>query len=195
MTPNKASQFLHDKTGSTTAEFVAVVFFFFIIVFFVMEVALALFFWQTVEKSAQMGVRLVVVSAPVEPGVPSTNAYTGASGTLLGDPCSDSSAPCVGFSTVTCTGVACTNTADFNRILSRVRQLYAGIAASNVTITYEYVGLGFAGGQTVPLVTLTISGVPFQTGILSIMGNLIGDTALTTIPTMTATLTGEDLRL
>lgn len=195
MTTGTLCRFARNEAASTTPEFVVVVFFFFIIVFFVMEVAIALFFWQTVEKSVQLGARLTIVSAPVEAGVPSTNGYNGADGTLLGDPCSDSPTPCTGFATVTCTGTACTNTADFNRILSRMRQLYAGIGASNVTFTYEDVGLGFAGGPTVPLVTVTIAGVPFQTGMLSIMGRYLGDTALTTIPTMTATLTGEDLRL
>jgi hypothetical protein len=45
----------------------------------------------------------------------------------------------------------------------------------------------------VPAVTVTLTGLQFQTGFLSIIGGVLGGSSLTTLPDITATLTGEDL--
>jgi len=67
------------------------------------------------------------------------------------------------------------------------------IQASNVTITYVDAGIGFAGGPTVPMVTVTVTSVPYQTGILGLLLNATGN--LATLPSRSASMTGEDLKL
>jgi hypothetical protein len=72
------------------------------------------------------------------------------------------------------------------------------IEGRDVTVTYSHSGIGFAGGPAVPMVTVEVSGVPFQTGILGLLlrsqenqqtlAQLGG-----TLPARTASMTGEDL--
>lgn len=154
-------------------------------VFFVLETTLYLFFSASLEKAAQAGVRAAVVSTPVAAGVPATNARTAAG--LFGAACP---ANCVGFNTVSCTGAACTP-AEFNRIFAHMDGFVGQLEPENVTITYDYAGLGFAGGPTIPVVTVTVSGVPYRTGVV---GLLLSNTGLlAALPTHSVSMTGEDL--
>lgn len=194
MKPLRGLRLIHDDFGGMTVEFVAIMPFFLLIVFFVIEVTLAMFWWSTAEKAVQLGVRVAVVSDPVTSGLPSVNAKAGSA--VYGQQCGGSSDACTGFSTVTCGagGAACANTAAFNRIVTRMQDIFGVIDASNVSVSYTYAGMGYAGGRPVPLVTVTLSGVQFRTGFISILGSLIGSGgALTTMPPISARLTGEDL--
>lgn len=181
--------FLKSNRGGMTAEFVVVVFAMIVMIFFVVELTTLYFSIMAAQMAAQMGARVVVVSEAAVQGVPPLNSI-GATG-IAGVSCSDVSNPCIGFTTLTCTGGSC-NTASFTRILSRMRQFLGGIAAENVTISYAYTGLGYAGGATIPAVTVTIGNVPYNAGII---GQIIGTEQgpFTTLPTVSVTLTGEDL--
>ncbi|HEX5008586.1 MAG TPA: TadE/TadG family type IV pilus assembly protein [Hyphomonadaceae bacterium] len=182
--------FLRSEQGSATVEFVVIFMAFIAIVFFVVEVTLYMFFMASLEKAAQAGVRAAVVSSPVAPGVPLTIGR-GATG-IYGHKCSFSSTTCASIPTISCTGATCDATG-FTRILNHMQGFNGRIAANNVTITYADPGsgIGFAGGPSAPMVTVTVSGVPFQTGIL---GLLLGDASgLATLPARSASMTGEDL--
>ncbi len=75
-----------------------------------------------------------------------------------------------------------------------MRSISSLIDNQYVTITYSYVGLGFAGGPIVPGVTVTLSGVPYGGVGTTILGKFFDSTSpLVTLPTISVTLTGEDL--
>ena len=183
-------RFMKSEAGSATVEFVVIFMAFIAIVFFVVEVTLYLFFMASLEKAAQAGVRAAVVSAPVAAGVPLTigKGDTG----IYGQKCSVTATTCVAIPTQSCTGATC-EPVGFARILTHMRGFNGRIEAADVTVTYASAGggIGFAGGPSAPMVTVTVAGVPFQTGIL---GLLLGDAGgLATLPTRSASMTGEDL--
>jgi len=156
------------------------------------QVALAFFWWKSAEKATQLGARVAVVSDPVTAGVPATNALANGN-VLYGTRCTTAST-CTDFGTVSCTGTGCTNAAAFARVVGRMQNILSIIKPANVAISYKYVSTGYAGGPVVPLVTVTLSGVTFNTGFISILGRLLGPgSALTTIPAISARVTGEDL--
>jgi hypothetical protein len=176
------------QDGSTTLEFVVVFIGFIAIMFFVMEVTLYLFFMASLEKAAQAGVRAAVVSRPAVFGFPSTIGASGAG--AAGKSCSDPSNPCVAFDDYVCDRGDDCHPGRFRRIVDHMRGFNGQIDEDNVTITYTDVGIGFAGGPTVPMVTVTVRGIPFQTGIA---GLLLGDIGDAVLPPRSASMTGEDL--
>jgi Flp pilus assembly protein TadG len=184
------ARFIKSEDGATTVEFVVIFLGFVSIIFFVIEVTLYMFFLASLQKAAEAGVRAAVVSPYVVAGVPTTIAKT-ASG-IYGYKCSSASAPCATFATKTCTGSAC-SAVPFNRILAHMRGFNGQIAAANVTVTYTDVGIGFAGGPTVPMVTVTVSGVQYHTGILGLLTSTFG--GVQSLPTRAASMTGEDMAL
>lgn len=188
MMTRKFPRFLDSSDGSSTIEFVVIFFAFMATFFFVVEATLYLFFTATLQKAAQAGVRAAVVSTPIAAGVPLT--ITRSAGGVFGVSCSDASAPCVPFASVSCTGAAC-DPAQFGRIFAHMRGFAGQLQPENVTITYQDIGLGFAGGPTVPLVTVRISGVAFQTGIVGLL--LTNANVLAALPPQAASMTGEDL--
>lgn len=185
-----ARSFFADRDGNATIEFVVVFLGFIAIIFFVLETTLYMFFSASLEKAAQAGVRAAVVSPPVAAGVPAINAKTNAG--IYGRSCSGSPSPCVGYLTQSCTGAACT-AGNFTRILNHMRGFNSKIAAQNVTITYADTGLGFAGGPSVPMVTVRVSGVSFDTGVVGLLLTNAG--VLAALPAQSASMTGEDLAL
>ncbi len=180
--------FLSDRRGSTTVEFVVVFLGFIAVLLFVVEVTLYQFFTATLEKAANAGVRAAIVSDSLVAGLPTRNNR--ASGGTYGDKCSDASDPCTGYGPLTCTGTAC-EAAAFTRILAHMRSFNGAIQAANVTITYQDVGIGFAGGPVAPMVTVSVSDVPYQTGVVGLL--LQNTDVLSNLPTRSASMTGEDL--
>lgn len=182
--------FLRSSDGSATIEFVVVFLGFIAIIFFVVEVTLYLFFMASIEKAAQAGARAAVVSPPVVSGVPPVIQKT--AGGVFGFKCSDPSAPCVSFGTLSCTGAAC-QAIPFTRILNHMRGYNAQIEAEHVTVVYSDIGLGFAGGPATPMVTVSVSGLPFRTGIVGLL--LTNANVLAVLPARSASMTGEDMAL
>jgi TadE-like protein len=180
--------FLRNDSGSTTVEFVVVFLAFIAIMFFVIEVTLYMFFLASLEKAAEAGVRTAVVSTPVVAD-PFRDLEVNRAGNFVrqGALCRD--AQCQTFH------LTCDGDCDSDRlrpILGEMKKFNARITASDVSVTYESTGIGFAGGPAVPMVTVTVSGVPFRTGIL---GLLLGDGAdiAGVLPPRSASMTGEDL--
>ena len=185
-------RFLKSEDGGATVEFVAIMFFFTVVVFMIIQLALALFWWQTAVKAAAVGARYAATTDPVKTGLPSVNPPSDSS-VIYGTACTGATSgdPCSGFGTITYTTAQQTQSS-FNDIFCRMKAVLPNLQPKYITITYTYVGLGFVGGPPVPAVTVTISGVPFPTGFSDVFGPIFGH-ALTTIPTMSATMTGEDL--
>jgi hypothetical protein len=187
------SSWLHNRDGSASVEFVVIFLGFISIMFFVMEVALYMFFMASLEKAAEAGVRFAVTSPPVVGGMPPQNVR--ATTTIpFGTKCSTFGA-CQDFSTRTCSG-DCSGAA-FNRILAHMQGFNGAIGRQNVTVSYSYAGIGFAGGPTVPMVTVRVSGVPYQTGIFGLLLQSVASQQalqdLRTLPARSASMTGEDL--
>lgn len=188
MSPSLLRRFSNNTSGATTIEFVVVFLGFIAMIFFVIETTLYQFSVASLEKAAQAGVRAAVTSPAVAAGVPERIAKD-ATG-VFGYKCTDAAAKCISFGTVSCTGAACT-AAPFGRILTHMKGFNGRIAAENVTITYTDVGIGFAGGPTVPMVTVQINNVPYEAGIFALL--LSTTTGVAVLPRRAATMTGEDL--
>jgi hypothetical protein len=199
-------RFLAEEHAGATVEFVAIVPFFLLIAFFAIEVSIALLWIGTAEKAAQLGARLAVVSTPAvtttscpaAAGLPLFNCLdTSNAANTYGQQCTLAGGPCQTFSSFICNGSSLSNpcsAVDFMTIVARMSAILSSISAQNVSITYAFAGLGFAGGPTVPSVTVTLSNVPLETngGVMTAIFARFFP-AFTTIPTVSATLTGEDL--
>ena len=195
---------LRESEAGVTVEFVAVMTTFTLLTFFVMEVAIGIFWIGSAEKAAQLGARLAVVSNWAATPAPANNALTSAS-YAYGQSCTSAGGPCVPFTTVTCTGSStnCTCTggngtacskSDFNYIAQRMSNMFGALSNHNeyVTITYAWAGLGFAGGPVIPRVTVKLSSVPYDS-LLTTIFQKVSRSQVATLPTISVTLTGEDL--
>jgi len=184
-----------------TVEFVALMPAFLFLTFFVFEIMVAVLWVGTVEKAVQLGARLAIVSNYAVTGLAPNQKNAVAAGYVPGAHCSQGG--CVGFTVRTCSGgsIGDCNAANFNVLVNRMRSIAGLIQPQNVTITYDYIGLGFAGGPIIPRVTLTVQNVPYGAVVTTIMatffraatGNPSAISPLTNLPTVTATFTGEDL--
>ena len=195
---------VRDTRGGVAVEFVALLPAFLFLTFFVFEILIAVLWVGTVEKAAQLGTRLAIVSNKAVTGLPAEYALRSTS-YAYGQPCSAGACGTngTGFTSKVCTGGSggdC-DAANFTTIVNRMRGIAGIIQATHVTIRYDYTGLGFAGGPIVPSVTVTVQGVPYgaiMTTILSgfmrlTTGNPSAPSLLTNLPPVTATFTGEDL--
>jgi hypothetical protein len=183
------------QRGAATVEFVVVAPVFLILFFLVIEVASAFFWWKTAEKATQLGARIAIVRDAAVTDLPTRNPKR--DGALFGLACADSSNPCDfdNQSTWICVagGTGC-NSAAFQNIISEMRRIFGqAINDSNLTITYKYVGLGYAGGPFIPSVTVTLSGVRFGLFMGFLSGLAGAGDSLLVLPDISATLTGEDL--
>ncbi|MCH9052266.1 MAG: pilus assembly protein [Proteobacteria bacterium] len=208
-----------DRGGSVAVENAIVFGLLIVLTIALIEFSLALWQWNTAEKATELGVRYAVQSDPVALGLSEYNGVTGgglAPGTSLtlnnlgaftlsctNTSCSCSGAGCGDFTSSVSnpTGV---DTAAFNAIIARMDGVFRGsdLDASNVTIDYSHVGMGFAGRpglDIVPVVTVRLTGVTFNFMVLSFIRPLMfyGSDQSTTsgipMPPFTATLSGEDM--
>src|ERR1700686_3989851 len=154
-----------DEKASATVEFVAIMPFFVLIAFFILEIGVAMFRIATLEKAVQLGARLAAVSDPAVAGVPALNAKIAGN---YGDQC-NTGACSTSWSPKACTGTGCTPAA-FDPIWNRMQNIF-NVPKANVTITYSDAGLGFAGGPPIPSVTVTVSGVRYDTVFAAILQN------------------------
>lgn len=182
---------MRDQRGTTTVEFAVIAPLFFVLFFAIIEFSLALYWWKSTEKAAQLGARWTIVRDLTASGVPVTNAKTAAG--VFGTPCRLSPSPCVGFADLVCDGGAGCEPTAFAEVVQRMRTLFPIVEPENVRIIYRYVGLGFAGGPTIPAVTVQLHDVPFQLGALGLIGALVGGGHQLTMPPISITLTGEDM--
>ena len=155
----------------------------------IIDVGRLMWMWNQAEKATQMGVRFAVVTNFVPEDLYDYDfALDG--GIPGGDP-----VPSGSFSSTVCQSGSCTggwgyNAAAFTNIVNRMRAIMPQITAANVTVTYENVGLGFAGdpngADVAPLVTVRLRNLTFQPGIAALFGGSL------TLPSFKAALTMED---
>ncbi|WAT16709.1 pilus assembly protein [Aurantiacibacter sp. MUD11] len=178
---------LADRRGASAAEFVLILPLALVFLFGIIDAGRYAWQLNQLEKAAQSGVRYAVVTDIVPQGL---NAYdtvglTCADGTVLD--VSDRICP-EALGTITCSGaggVSCscstgpcpslgtTDTAAFNRIVSRISRHAPMVGPENVALIYSGSGIGFAGdpatsdddsplSDIAPLVTVQISGVDLR---------------------------------
>lgn len=215
--PRRFPKFIGDDQGVAAVEFVAAMLFFIVIAFFIMEVGIAVFWISTAEKAAQIGVRLAIVSDPavMSAACPGGNddGDPAPAGTLplencrqpsaiYGTSCSENVTTCHPWGPIACvggTGANC-DAVGFATIATRVRAIFNLATDEKITVRYEDSGLGYAGGPVIPLVTVQIADVEYDLLFASVLDRMRelarrdGTTsAFTTMPTISVTLTGEDL--
>ena len=181
-------RFRSDTTAASAAEFALVLPL--MILFFIGIIDAGYYMWQLnrAEKAVQIGARWAVATDMVPANLRNYSfAVSGGieQGTVV---------PAASFPKVTCTSTSCTgqwghSTTAFNSILNRMQEIKTGVAASNLTVEYEWSGLGYAGDpngpDVAPIVTVKLTGLT-HTPITSI---LFGTTNL---PTFAYSLTAED---
>lgn len=173
--------------------------------------------WTAATKATQLGARVAAVSDPVATGLTGTNnmAVSAVSGSiLLGDAMPDFQITCDGgTASCTCTRGTCSgmgtysatamNTIVFGRgsasacgdatsyYTAGMCDLVTRITAANVRIVYDQTGLGFAGRDSgpVPTVTVSLRNMTFQFFFLD---GLRGFANLA-MPAFNTTVTGEAL--
>ena len=196
---------IRSDMGSTAAEFGMVLPL--LIMFLLGSIDVGRFLWtcNRAEKAVQMGTRYAVATDMVPTGLANYNFATpGAADTVLqGNPVPASafgSMSCQspsGTVTCTCTGTTCSKqdgtvkAAAFNNIVARMQAFYPGLAANNVVITYDNVGLGYSGdpngSDVAPLVTVKLTGLTFAPMLFSFFQN-----ATVSLPAFSSALTMED---
>jgi hypothetical protein len=177
---------------------------------------MAMYQWNAAGKAVQIGARIAAVSDPVANGLIGITGLEG--GASPGD------FPPPAFTTRTCTGTvggggSCTGGGTYNTdAMDRIVFGRTGgtsctdatspyeigmcdvfgprLTAANVSVSYIYSGLGFAGRplnkfgtSVVPTVTVSLQNIPFR---FFFLGGLMGFADIT-IPPLTTTITGEDL--
>lgn len=190
--------FLRDESGTAIIE-VTVTFLLFITVLFgVVEFSYAFYQWNAATKAMQLGARYAAVSDPVLTQLPSINGLA-SKGVNAGDPYVANAylVVCTGSNrTCTCTGPECPGTKTYSQgamdnIVASMDRVFPRIAAQNVTITYAFTSLGYAGrpGGPVPTITVQLTGLNFNFILLSA---ILGRNSIP-MPDFATTVTGEDL--
>lgn len=201
---NSLSRFGKNTCGAVALEFSLVMLICIALTLGALDGAFAYFQWIKTEKGLQEGIRTAVVSDYILTDLASFDCFN-ASSADYGQSCAGSSvkiptANCTSDgSAVSCTCVASCSAAvgmgnvsqaAFDAIVTRIQVYNPDLLATNLTISYADVGLGFAGRPSgaVPAVTLSIRNFPYDFYVLN---NLFGLPQIN-MPAMNTTLTGED---
>ncbi|AEG48059.1 TadE family protein [Sphingobium chlorophenolicum L-1] len=195
--------------ASSAAEFALVLPLLLIFLLGIIDVGRLMWTWNRAEKATQMGVRYAIAADMVPNGLYSYSFVNGSTITQ-GDPIPESAfggASClINAGAVSCsckTGATCpanlvgTSNSDqasaltaFNNIVNRMRLFMPEIGSANVTIDYDYSGLGYAGdpnGSDVsPLVKVSLKQLTFRPLLLMLFKGSIA------LPSFSAALTMED---
>lgn len=199
------ARFARDTRASSAAEFALILPLLLILLFGTIDVGRLMWTWNRAEKATQMGVRYAVAADMVPNGLYSYSFVNGSTITQ-GDPIPQSSfggASClINAGAVSCsckTGATCpsplvSSSANaltaFNNIVNRMRLFMPEIASTNVSVDYDYSGLGYAGdpnGSDVsPLVKVSLKQLTFRPILFRFFAGTI------TLPSFSAVLTMED---
>jgi Flp pilus assembly protein TadG len=179
----------HDTRAASAAEFALVLPIMLMFMIGTIDVGRLMWTWNRAEKATQVGARVAIVTTMV-PATLAAQNFALSNGIPGGDP-----VPAGQFSTTECDDTSCTNgwgydPAAFTEIVRRMQVIMPEIAPENVTITYDNVGLGYAGDpfgpDVAPLVTVRLQDISFQPLSLYIFGATIP------LSNVSAALTAED---
>ena len=181
-----------DEAGSTAVEFALVSIVFLTMMFGIIDAARFAWEFNSAKAAARAGARLAAVSPPVVQQLVAYDAVGSLSlpgGAAL--PSDGVSIPDYSCNSTSCTSSGTQVAANFTPIVTRMKQYYPKVQASNVTIKYRERGLGVAGNpygtDVEPLITVSITGLTFRPMALRIFGITL------TLPSVETTFSGEDL--
>ena len=192
---------LRDCHGASAAEYTLVLPLLLLVLFGTIDVGRYGWAISQAEKATQTGARWAVATDMIASGLYSYS-YATSGGIPQGTPVSATDFPGVtcqssgGTATCTCAvGGTCnfsltaSNTA-FNNLATRMAQIYPGLTADNIVVTYSWSGLGFAGDpngpDVAPLTTVSLRNVRFAPFSSFIFGSQL------TLPSFAYTLSMED---
>ncbi|MGB0505171.1 MAG: TadE/TadG family type IV pilus assembly protein [Pikeienuella sp.] len=194
----KLREFLRDPNGAVTIEYVVLLLPLLALVFTSFQIALAYHFSLTAQKAVELGARIAAVRDPVFTALPEANTLVSSGEFLEGDSCAsgacnDMGGPysCSGaeLGTGSCDAVA------FAAISDEVSRLAYLLDQDDLTITYYYGALGFAGGPFTPIVEVRIEERPFFLQFMFNLGFGQGGSEAqeVSLPSVAATAIAEDL--
>src|SRR5436190_6715454 len=200
----RLTRLVSDNGGSSLVEFTLIVSLLIIVTGGIVDFTFALYEWSCATKAVQQGARLAAVSDPVSSDLKTLTGLEG--GALPGDPFPAFTRVCNG-STSSCSGGTYDGTAMNTLVYGRGQtscgslgadqfagmcDVYGKILPANVIVTYRQSGLGFAGrpGGPVPTITVQLTGLTYN---LVFLGTLLGGAQIS-MPALSATVTGEDMR-
>ena len=192
---------VRDVRGASAAEFVLVLPLLLILIFGSIDVGRYAWNLSQAEKATQTGARWAVSTDMIASGL-YTYSFAISGGVNQGTTVSAAAFPGVvcqssgGTATCACaTGGTCgfpltASTTAFTALVTRMGQIYPGLTASNVVVTYAWSGLGFAGDpngpDVAPLTTVSLRNLNYTPFSSFIFGQ---DVAL---PAFAYTLPMED---
>ncbi|EJL25247.1 TadE-like protein [Caulobacter sp. AP07] len=188
------SRLVREQRGTTAVEFGLVCLVFVSMLLGVVDMGRLAWRINTAKAATREGVRLAVVSPIIATYMAN---YDGSATLGGGQVVPDMAFRCTGAGS-TCTQIVGSggspgfDTTTFNAVLAKMQAYDPDIAAANVVITYRHVGLGKVGNPYAPdmepLVTVSLTGVTFQSAALQIFG-----VQPFTLPATASTLSGESL--
>ena len=195
--------FLRDERGASAAEFALVLPLLLILLFGTIDVGRYAWSLSMAEKATQTGARWAVATDMIADGLITYSFSVSAPNLPQGTPVPQANFPDVecksNGSTASCTckgtcsfstTVGSTGNAAFTKLVNRMAQIYPGLTADKVVVTYSYSGLGFAGDpngpDVAPLTTVSLQGVKFEPFSSFVFGGKVD------LPSFAYTLPMED---
>ena len=191
----------HDTRGASAVEFTLLVPFLMLLIFGTIDVGRYTWNLSQAEKATQTGARWAVATDMIPSGLYSYSFATAASvpqGTTVsaalfpGVVCQSSggSASCTCAAGGTCNFPLTASNTAFTNLVNRMAQIYPGLTANNVVVTYAWSGLGFSGDpngpDVAPLTTVSLRNVRYTPFSSFIFGGQL------TLPQFAYTLPMED---
>lgn len=182
-------RFVRDDCGAGLVEYALVILLFLTLLFAIIDFGRLGFAIVSANKANQIAARIAAVRDPVCPGVPASNERGNDTTATFGTLCRANGGTCAQPPEATCTGFSESATA--TEILSAIRPLMppnTGIEDLRFRYTPDP-NLGFLGGPYIPIVTVEFAEVDFNF-VVPLWGNALN----ITLPNMSVSLPGEDLR-
>ena len=201
---------LRNKAGAAGAEFALVVPLFVVLLLGVIDTGRFMYEYNRAEKATQVGARVAIVTNVLSEGLRDED-YAGQSaggGTIA----PGARIPADALGTLKCDSTGCSceagtcppagtfDSAAFDVLVTRMRNIYPAVTSENVEVRYSGSGLGFAGSaaggagggagapeqmEVSPLITVTLKGVQFHPAIGLLLATI-------DMPNFSTTLTAED---
>lgn len=168
------TRFVREERGAVVIDYIPVFIALTILVLLIIEIGIAHFLLLRSQKAAQLGARVAATLPAAAAGVPTTNVpagggtggfnvpcYNAAGGGIADDNCTDPGGPW------TCTGTVC-DSGVMDVIVRDMQRTSPEISADDVTLTYVYRRLGYAGGPFVPEINVSIRKFQYDFALLSL---------------------------